>query len=89
MNSKITWRVLIPKRVAKNIEKFPKHDLKRIKEILRDFEFNPWLGNIAKIKDENNKWRRRVGNYRIFYSVYPDAKTVEIKEIERRTSSTY
>lgn len=84
-----TWRVHIPKRVAKQIKRFPRSDYARILTILRDFEYDPWIGDITKIKDEENKWRRRVGNYRIFYSVYQEIKIVEIKEIERRTSNTY
>ncbi|MDP3012733.1 MAG: hypothetical protein Q8M92_00735, partial [Candidatus Subteraquimicrobiales bacterium] len=58
-------------------------------EALREFEFDPWSGDIVKIKGEDNKWRCRVGNYRIFYSVYINPRTVDITEIERRTSSTY
>ena len=58
-------------------------------EVLREFEVNPFSGDITKIKGENNKWRHRVGNYRVFYSVCPLSKLVEVKEIRRRTSSTY
>jgi len=89
MNSKNTWRVLVPKRVAKTITKLPLRDSGHIQSILREFENDPWVGDIAKIRGEDNKWRRRIGNYRIFYSVYSSRRIVEIKEIERRTSSTY
>lgn len=66
MNLKNTWRVHVPKRVAKTIQKFPVNDRARTLEILRGFEFDPWIGDIQKIKGEENEWRRRVGNYRIF-----------------------
>lgn len=89
MNSKNTWSVRIPKRVGKILSKFPKQDQERIFEILRDFEIDPWVGDIVKIKGEENKWRHRIGNYRIFYSVYIDSKLIDITEIERRTSTTY
>jgi len=89
MNSTNTWRVLVPKRVANRLVRLPKRDRERIQEILRDFESDPWLGDIAKIKGENTMWRRRVGNYRIFYSTYSDKKIVAVKEVERRTSKTY
>ena len=52
MNSKNTWSVRIPKRVGKILSKFPKQDQERIFEILRDFEIDPWLGDIVKIKGE-------------------------------------
>jgi len=89
MNSKNIWQVHIPKRVAQAVSGFPADDEARLMEVLREFEVNPFSGDITKIKGENNKWRHRVGNYRVFYSVCPLSKLVEVKEIRRRTSSTY
>jgi mRNA-degrading endonuclease RelE of RelBE toxin-antitoxin system len=88
MNLTGTWRVLVPKLVGKIVSKFPQEDRERIRKLLREFEVNPWAGDIAKLKGNENKWRRRTGNYRIFYSVFIREKIVEILEIERRTSST-
>lgn len=56
---------------------------------MRDFVFNPFTGDIAKIEEKENGWRRRVGNYRIFYNIKTEKKVVEITEVERRTSKTY
>lgn len=89
MNSENTWLIRVPKRVAKTISRFPSQDQERIKDILHEFEIYPWRGDITKIKGEQNKWRRRTGNYRIFYAVYPEKRIVDITEIERRTSKTY
>lgn len=85
----MTWDVHLPERVDKCIKKFPRHDSTRIIEVLRSFEVDPWRGDTAKIKGHHNLWRKRVGNYRIFYSVKAEVKIVEIKEIERRGSKTY
>ncbi len=89
MNSKNLWQVHVPRRVARAVSRLPKSDQDRILEILREFEIDPWAGDIVKIKDEENKWRRRVGNYRLFYSIYSALKLVEVKEIQRRGSKTY
>ncbi|OGF65783.1 hypothetical protein A2757_02780 [Candidatus Giovannonibacteria bacterium RIFCSPHIGHO2_01_FULL_48_47] len=89
MNLKGIWNVHIPKRVAKAISRFPERDRDRILEIFREFKVNPWGGDIVKIKDEDNKWRRRVGSYRVFYSVYSERKLIEVKEVRRRNSKTY
>ena len=89
MNSNPTWTVRVPKRVAKIILKFPKSDEGRIRVAFRDFELDPWTGDIVKLKGAMNAWRRRVGEYRIFYSVLDEAKIVEITHIKRRTSDTY
>ena len=89
MNLNNIWRVHFPRRVAKDIKKFPKGDHARIVEMLRDFENGPWAGDVVKIKGEENKWRRRVGSYRIFYFVHQESSLIEILEIERRGSNTY
>lgn len=85
----MSWEVHIPKRVSKVLMKFPVKDRSRMVETMREFQDDPWQGDIVKLKDEKSSWRRRVGNYRIFYSTNIDTKVVEIKEIERRTSKTY
>jgi mRNA-degrading endonuclease RelE of RelBE toxin-antitoxin system len=30
---------------------------------------DPFAGDILKLQGEGNRWRRRVGNYRIFFSI--------------------
>ena len=84
----MSWQIHIPDRVRKRIKKFPANDRGRIIIALREFELNPWNGDIVKL-DEKSIWRRRVGNYLIIYCININAKLVEIKEIQRRTSSTY
>lgn len=79
----------VPKRVIKDIARIPKHNQARIMDALRDFEIDPWLGDVAKLASESNLWRRRVGSYRILYSLYFDHKLVEVKHVARRTSATY
>ena len=83
------WEVRVPKRVEETIKKFPYKDRARIMKALREFVIDPWARDIEKIIDRENMWRRRVGNYRIFYSIQVRTKIVEIKEIARRTSKTY
>ena len=52
-------------------------------------ELAAWLHDIEKIKGEENVWRRRIGNYRIFYEINPKRRSINIFWVERRTSSTY
>ena len=85
----MSWDVRVPKRVSKYIDHFPQKDWERIVKTLREFEVDPWQGDVIKVKGEENLWRRRTGNYRIFYSVISPDNVVEIKEIKRRTSVTY
>jgi len=50
---------------------------------------DPFSGDIIKIEGESNRWRRRVGSYRIFFSVEAASRTVDVSAIVRRTSTTY
>jgi mRNA-degrading endonuclease RelE of RelBE toxin-antitoxin system len=50
---------------------------------------DPFAGDVLKLEGKGNRWRRRVGNYRIFFTVRAAAKTVEVSALVRRTSTTY
>ena len=50
---------------------------------------DPFAGDIVRLKAQPTAWRRRVGNYRIFYDVYLDHRMVVVVAIKRRTSTTY
>ena len=47
------------------------------------------MGDIEKMKGEINNWRKRIGNYRIFYEIIPKDKTIYVFHVERRASNTY
>ena len=49
----------------------------------------PFAGDIVRLQGETNTWRRRVGNYRTFFEVSTQTRTVAILDIARRTSTTY
>lgn len=89
MNFSANWKVKVRERVYKDIEKFPQKDKERILQIFESFSFNPFAGDIEKMKGEENVWRRRVGAYRIFYEILPKEKVIYIFRAERRTSKTY
>jgi mRNA-degrading endonuclease RelE of RelBE toxin-antitoxin system len=50
---------------------------------------DPFSGDIVKIEGDGTRWRRRVGNYRVFFVVERADRSVFISAIVRRTSSTY
>jgi len=85
----MSWDVKIAKRVLKEMKKIPKKDAKRLLFVLEEISENPYKGDIEKIKDEENIWRRRIGSYRILYEVFPSQKSISVFDIKRRTTSTY
>ena len=50
---------------------------------------NPFAGDIERLKNERTAFRRRVGDWRLFFDVYPRLLRVEVLDIQRRTTTTY
>ena len=89
MNSSAGWELKIKDRIYKELSEFPARDRKRILEIIERLPFNPYAGDVEKMKGEESAWRRRTGNYRIFYEIIIVEKLIYVYKIERRTSKTY
>lgn len=90
MNLSVGWQLKIRNKALKDTAKFPKKDQERITNVIeKEIGLNPYLGDIEKIKGEENSWRRRIGAYRIFYEIITQEKIIYIFRVERRTSKTY
>lgn len=89
MNSDANWVLQVDPIVYKTLEKFPRQDGERIYLAIRDLVFNPFAGDIQKMKGERNSWRRRVGSYRIFYEIISLERVIYVFKTERRKSNTY
>ena len=50
---------------------------------------DPFTGDIERLKDERAAFRRRVGDWRIFFDVDPERRVVDVPSIECRTTTTY
>lgn len=85
----MSWVLIADKSIYKQIRKFPKDDALRIIFAFEEIQINPYLGDIKKMKGEENVWRKRIGNFRIKYEIYSAKKTILIFEVERRTSKNY
>ena len=85
----MNWTVLVAKPAQKQCARFPAKDQARISAAVVEMARDPFSGDVLKLEGETNRWRRRVGSYRIFFSVAGAARTVSISAILRRTSKTY
>lgn len=52
-------------------------------------ELDPFAGDIVRLHDQATAFRRRVGDWRLFFDVYRATRLVRVRYIERRTSTTY
>lgn len=89
MNLKTNWVLQIDPQVPKTLKKIPSSYAKRIVTTIESLPDNPYSGDIQKMKDEQNVWRRRAGEYRIFYEILQKESVIHVFRIERRTSTTY
>jgi mRNA-degrading endonuclease RelE of RelBE toxin-antitoxin system len=51
-------------------------------------ESDPLAGDVMLLKGQRT-FRRRVGNWRIFFDLSPEQLLVEVRDIVRRTTTTY
>jgi len=89
VNSSINWELKVKNRVYKELSKLPLEERGRVVEVIDNLPHNPYAGDMEKIKGEENTWRRRIGNYRIFYEIVSQDRTIYVFHVERRTSNTY
>jgi mRNA interferase RelE/StbE len=85
----MNWELHLRNSAKKRLLRFPKEDQIYIAIGLRELATDPYLGDIKKMKGEENSWRRRIGAYRIFYEMIHQEKIIYVFSIERRTSKTY
>ncbi len=85
----MAWQLRIAKQVARKLKKVPRKDQERIAGAIAEMRVSPFRGDIARLKNESTVWRRRVGNYRIFFDVDVEELLVDITDIRRRTTTTY
>lgn len=89
MSSNINWELRIKESTWKEVKKFPLSDQSRLIEIIETLPFNPYAGDVQKMKGEKNSWRRRIGAFRIFYEIIINDKVIYVFRVERRKSKTY
>ncbi len=82
------WTVVLAGPAAKSLRKVPAGDRKKILAVLEQMQQNPFQGDIRKLQGLPG-FRRRVGNWRIFFEIVAESGHVVVTAIERRTSTTY
>jgi mRNA interferase RelE/StbE len=78
-----SYKVLIGRSAAGELEKIPKKDLRRIVERIRGLEAEPRLQGCDKLSAQE-RYRIRQGDYRIVYSIDDQDRTVDVVKIGHR-----
>jgi mRNA-degrading endonuclease RelE of RelBE toxin-antitoxin system len=83
----MNWTLRVAEPARKSLGKIPEKDQRLIEQALAAMQRDPFQGDIKRLQPSG--WRRRVGNYRVFYDLVGDEKLIVVTAIERRTSTTY
>ncbi len=82
----MTWTLNLAKRAEKQLAKAPARSRRLLLAALGEMQDS---GDIRRLTSERSTWRRRVGDYRIFFDVHPEQHRIDILEIARRPTTTY
>ena len=85
----MSWRLLYAKRAQKSLRTFPLRDRQRLNRALDEMVDDPFRGDVAPLRNQPMEFRKRVGDYRIFFDVDRQRMLVLIHDVVRRTSKTY
>ena len=83
----MNWQLVVTKSAKKALQDLPAKDRLRVEPALDALERDPFSGDIKRL--DPPAWRRRVGNYRIFFDLFMDQHLIVVTAIKRRTSTTY
>lgn len=84
----MAFALLVANRAQRNLKRLPAADLRRLNDAIEGMRFDPLSGDVVKLKG-TGAFRRRVGDYRIIFSVDFKRGAVGILDVLRRTSTTY
>jgi mRNA-degrading endonuclease RelE of RelBE toxin-antitoxin system len=87
----MNWACRLSRRAAKQLHSLPRDRLGQVARAIDEIGEDPTLGDVRPVKSGRFKGalRKRVGPYRIVYSIDPDAREVNIAAILTRGDTTY
>lgn len=81
------YSLLLTRSAQKDLEVLPPEVLRRVDQALEALADNPFLpGKVKKLKGNAHPpvYRLRVGDYRVLFTVDPEAKTLTVARIKHR-----
>lgn len=80
----MNWEVRISRTSARYLTRIEKKKNQILRQVLTGFQENPFVGDIKPIKGRSNTYRRRIGVYRIIYSIDYEMHVVKVLKIGTR-----
>ncbi len=87
----MTWAVELSASAVKEVRKLPHDRQVQIASAIDEMETDPMAGDVKPLKgpDWKGRYRKRVGSYRIIFSLDRKAMTVAIAAVLLRSEKTY
>ena len=89
MNSTPLWQVITAHRAQKLLARAARPDRERLLRAITEMATDPFTGDVLPLKGQQDSFRRRIGDWRIFFDVDRQLKRVDVTDIQRRTTTTY
>ncbi len=77
----MTYQIEISTRAAKELKKLSADIRDRINEKILALAENPHPSGVVKLENAENKYRIRVGNYRILYEIQDEVLIIKVVRV--------
>ena len=81
------YRLIIPKKNLKQLDRFSDKDFKKVDEAITALKQNPRPRGVEKL--DKTAYRIRVGRYRVVYDIYDKERLIIIAKVDLRREDTY
>ena len=85
----MTWTLTFSRNARKSLRRLPADGRRRLDGTFAEMARDPLSGDVVVLKDYPVGYRRRVGPYRIVFDIDQATHSVQVQDVERRTSTTY
>jgi mRNA-degrading endonuclease RelE of RelBE toxin-antitoxin system len=87
----MNWAIELSASAVKELKKLPRDRQGQIERALDEMESDPMAGDVIPLKgpEWKDRYRKRVGSYRIIFTLDRKAATVAVSAILIRSEKTY
>jgi mRNA-degrading endonuclease RelE of RelBE toxin-antitoxin system len=85
----MNWGLVITSAAERDIRRVPRGELPPIDRALLEIVGDPYAGDARMLSGMGGMYRRRVGQWRIFFSLDKDRHVAIVHGVKRRSSKTY
>lgn len=78
------WHINLSKDTQKSLLKVPDKNKLQIKNAIEEMKTGPFVGDVKKLKGSKNVYRKRVGYYRLIFTIIFDILYIEIIDVIQR-----